>query len=518
MNTVRLMPCKTAVIPRQTETSTIILFGRSRNMSFNSYIFILVFLPVFVILYLSIGGIRYNAGKLLIILGGIVFYVYAGWDIAAILGVSIAVNYLMSLAIRKAHGKKTLLALTIILNVFLLLYFKYLNFAIDTINDLAKGTIRHKDLILPLGISFFTFQQIMYIVSVWKGETDTGIVDYLAYILYFPKLVMGPLMEPVDFYEQINDSSRKTVDWGNVASGIKIFSLGLFKKMVLADTFAKAVNWGFTYGIATATRAPEATSGDLFLVMLFYTFQIYFDFSGYSDMAVGISKMLNIDLPVNFDSPYKATSIRDFWRRWHISLTNFLTRYVYFPLGGSKKGEIRTYANIMIVFLVSGIWHGANWTFILWGCIHGLIQVMERGFKNRIDKLTEVVRWGCTFFSVNVLWLLFRANSIPDFIELMRTMFKFQNMAISDDLIEIFELPENAFIFDKLNLTPIDIRVRGFGMLCFLVSAFLICLVPQNNYRRIGRTNAFHKIVCAIAFIWGFLCLSSESVFVYFGF
>ena len=487
-------------------------------MTFNSYIFILLFLPCFVLLYLTVGRLNDHVRKALVILGGIAFYAYAGWNIAAFLGMSIAANFLLSLVLKRTKYKKSVSAVAILLNVGFLLYFKYLNFAIDIINGLTQRQIQARDLILPLGISFFTFQQIMYVVSVAKGETDTKLVDYLAYILFFPKLVMGPLMGPVEFMNQLNDPSRKKVDWGNIAGGIKVFSFGLFKKMLLADTFAKAVTWGFANGVTTAKSTPTATAADLFLVMLFYTFQIYFDFSGYSDMAIGVSKMINIDLPMNFDSPYKATSIRDFWKRWHMSLTSFLTKYVYFPLGGSKKGKVRTYINIMIVFLVSGIWHGANWTFILWGCLHGLLQVVERLFGKWFNKLSEVVRWGYTFLSVNILWLLFRADSIDNWREMLHTMFRFQNMAISDGLIEVFELPESTFLFEKLHLVQANTEVRGFGMLVFIVAAFLISLVPENNYRTIGKTNVFNMILCAIAFIWGFLCLSSESVFVYFNF
>ncbi len=490
-------------------------------MTFNSYIFILLFLPIFVLLYLSFGNIeKYNipVSKVLIILGGFIFYVYAGWDIAAILGLSILINYLLSLILKRTSHKKCILAVTILSNVGLLLYFKYLNFTIDIINSLSHRSLEAHDLILPLGISFFTFQQIMYVVSVERGETDTKILDYLAYILYFPKLVMGPLMDPLDFFDQLNDPSRKKVNWSNIASGIKVFSLGFFKKMLLADTFAKAVAWGFENGANTAEAVPAATSADLFLVMLFYTFQIYFDFSGYSDMAIGISKIINIDLPINFDSPYKGTSVRDFWKRWHMSLTNFLTKYVYFPLGGSRKGNVRTYINIMIVFLVSGIWHGANWTFILWGCIHGFLQVIERLFRKWFVKLSEVVRWGYTFFSVNVLWLLFRAESIEQWRKMLGIMFRAHDMSISDGLIKSFELPEGRFIFDMLHLVQINWEVRGFSMMIFILAAFFICLIPENNYRNMDKTNAFHMVVCALAFVWAFLCLGSESVFVYFNF
>ena len=486
-------------------------------MTFNSYIFVLAFLPIFVFVYFSFGRLNKYASKLLLILGGIIFYAYAGWHITAILGLSLVVNYLLALALKKTE-KKTILALAIVFNIGLLFYFKYFNLAIDAINSLTDQSIQHKDLILPLGISFFTFQQIMYVVSVWRGKSDTKIADYLAYVLFFPKLVMGPLMEPTDFFEQLNDPSRKNINWENIARGVKIFSLGLFKKMLLADTFAKAVAWGFTNGITTETSTATATSGDLFLVMLFYTFQIYFDFSGYCDMATGIAKMLNIDLPINFDSPYKSISLREFWRRWHISLMNFLTQYIYIPLGGSRNGLGRTYANIMIVFLISGIWHGSNWTFVLWGCIHGLLLVIERVCKKWIDTLSEVVRWGYTFAVVNILWLLFRADSIANWQEILKTMFSFQDMSISTKLIKVFAIPETTFIFDKFHLVQINEHVRGFGMLLFIIAAFLICLVPDNNYRKMSKINVFNMIVCAIAFIWSFLCLGSESIFVYYNF
>ena len=487
-------------------------------MTFNSYIFILAFFPAFVLLYFTLGKINSVVSKMLIIAGGLVFYAYAGLDLTAILAVSILGNLILSLFISKKHHKKIITVLAIIFNTGLLLYFKYFNFLIDAVNGFTHGSIEHRNIILPLGISFFTFQQIMYVVSAGQGTVEVSVLDYLAYILYFPKLVMGPLMEPADFFTRLNDKKRLKADWDNIAGGLKIFSFGLFKKMLLADTFAKAVAWGFGHGVTINGAAPTATSGDLFLVMLFYTFQIYFDFSGYSDMAVGISKILNIDLPMNFNSPYKALSIRDFWKRWHMSLTNFLTKYIYFPLGGSRNGTVRTYVNIMIVFLVSGLWHGANWTFILWGLLHGLLQVIERLFQRWFDRLHSVMQWAYTFLSVNILWLLFRADKVSDWLEMLKTMFRFQDMSVSSDLINCFNLPETAFILDKLKLVRLNTAIRGFSMYFFIASAFFICLVPENNYRKVDKTNVSNMIICAIAFVWGFLCLSSESVFVYFNF
>lgn len=485
-------------------------------MQFNSYIFILLFLPCFVSAYFLLNKLSALAGKFVIIVAGVVFYLYAGAKVAIVLGVSIVANLLLSLIIEKNErggGTKLILALSIILNISLLFFYKYSNFAITTINDiLGKEKFTLHKIILPLGISFFSFQQIMYLVSVYKKEFEkVNVVDYLAYILYFPKLIMGPLTDAKELITQINNSELKKFNIENFAIGLKLFSLGLFKKMLLADTFAKGVSWGFA-------NLKIATSLDLILVTLFYTFEIYFDFSGYSDMAVGISKMVNITLPINFDSPYKALSIRDFWKRWHVSLTNFLTKYIYFPLGGSRKGTVRTYINIMIVFLVSGIWHGANWTFILWGCIHGALQVFERIFGAKDKDDNSAAKWIYTFLMINILWLLFRAESIAQWVNIMKKIVTFKNMGISGGLINSFILPETTFIVEQLKLVRFNNAIRGFSMVVFLAFSFFICLVPENNYRSSKKLGIISMAFCAVAFVWAFLCLSAESVFVYFNF
>ena len=483
-------------------------------MQFNSYIFILVFLPLFVLCYFLLNKINRHCGKVLIIAAGIVFYVYAGSKSYIVLGISLLVNLAASLLlVRVRKGRKLLLAFAVILNVSFLLYFKYYNFTVKTFNSLFGTALGTKDILLPLGISFFTFQQIMYIVSVYRGEIEkVSVIDYLAYILYFPKLLMGPLIEPADLIAQLNDPSLKKFRWENLAAGIKIFSLGLFKKVVLADTFARAVTWGFR-------QRDSLTAGDVILFMLFYTFEIYFDFSGYSDMAVGASKMVNITLPINFDSPYKALSIRDFWKRWHISLTNFLTKYVYIPLGGNRKGQVRTCLNIMIVFLVSGLWHGADWIYILWGALHGLLMVLDRIFSRPERRGRNVgAKWLGTFLAVNFLWLLFRSEALIQYKEFLERIFCFRNMSITGGLLQEFVLPETDFIFTTLGLNGLNDAVRGLSAVIFLVASFLLCLIPENNYRKLDKITFGSMFLSAAAFIWAFLCLSSESVFLYFNF
>ena len=481
-------------------------------MQFNSFVFILMFLPITVLAYFLANKWKPVLGKLVLAVASVVFYAYSDWTLFTVLGISLVVNLAFSWALQRLRPRGCLLLIVpVLINVGLLLYFKYTNFLIGTVNQFAGTAWAVRDLVQPLGISFFTFQQIAYLVSVCKGEIDrVAPLDYLCYILYFPKILMGPLMDPADFLGQLNDLKRKQVNMDHLANGLQIFSFGLFKKVMLADVFAKGVSWGFS-------NLGSATAMDLLLVTLFYTFEIYFDFSGYSDMAVGVSQMLNITLPINFDSPYKALSIRDFWKRWHISLTKFFTKYVYIPLGGSRKGQVRTYLNTMLIFLISGLWHGANFTFILWGLLHGGFMVLDRIFGKAQEKVFEPVRWFVTFCILNVLWLLFRAGSIGQWISILKTILLMQDTSISDGLIRCFTLPEMPFLVNMLPIERLQ-AIRGFWMILYALFAMGICLIPENNYKNLEKRSVCRMLLAAVAFVWGFICLSSESVFVYFNF
>ena len=452
---------------------------------------------------------KFLYGKIVLIVASIIFYTYSGMKLATILGMSLLMNFVVTLLIQKAKKPRIFFLTPIAVNIGLLLYFKYTNFFIGVMNQHIGTSWALRELMQPLGISFFTFQQIAYIVAVYKKEIDkVSATDYLSYILFFPKILMGPLMDPVDFIHQLNDDSGKKENWDNIACGVKIFSFGLFKKVMIADIFSKGVTWAFS-------NLGAATAADWILVALFYTFEIYFDFSGYSDMAVGAAQMFNITLLINFDSPYKAISIRDFWKRWHISLTKFFTKYVYIPLGGSRKGAVLTCVNIMIVFLLSGFWHGANYTFILWGALHGLFMVADRVCENIEKKIFEPLRWFLTFCVVNALWLLFRAESIGQWKDIIKTILKMQNTTISDGLISCFRLPEVPFLEQTFHLGRVE-GIRGFWLFLYVIAAMGICLVPDNNYKTRNRLSIGTMIVAAIAFTWGLICLSSESVFVYF--
>lgn len=482
-------------------------------MQFNSFLFIILFLPLTVLFYYIFNKFSHMIGKIVLLIASIVFYAYSDWGTLIVIGISLAINYLFAVFIKRARKWRTLyLCVPILINVGLLLYFKYLNFAIININTYFAKELPLKELILPVGISFFTFQQIAYIVAIYRGEIEKpDILDYLVFILFFPKVLMGPLMDPVDFIGQLNDLSCKKINWDNISFGIKIFSLGLFKKVMLADVFANAVTWGYT-------NIEAGTSMDWMLIMLFYTFEIYFDFSGYSDMGTGAALLLNITLPINFDSPYKAVSIRDFWKRWHVSLTKFFTKYIYILLGGSKKGIFFTCLNTMIVFLVSGIWHGANWTFVLWGVIHGSLSVADRLLHKHQKKICEPGRWVCTFTVVSILWMLFRSDTISQWRDILTKIICFQDLNVSDGLIKVFELQETSFISNTLGLKWQTENIRGFWMLVYIIASGGICLLFENNYKKLKNNSWVMMIISAIAFIWGFICLSSESVFVYFNF
>ena len=476
-------------------------------MQFNSYEFILLFLPLLLAGYFLLNRLNYTLGKIFLAGMGAAFYLYYGVQSAALLLFSLLFNYAAAALIARREGaSKLVLTLDIMLNVGLLLFFKYTNFFLETLDPWLRTGAR-LNLFLPLGISFFTFQQISYVLSVREKGRNETVLNYLLYILFFPKLIMGPLAEPDELIPQFDDAARKRLSPENLACGAKLFCFGLFKKMILADTFFAAAEWGFA-------QFPEATSAELFLTMLAYTFEIYFDFSGYSDMAVGVAQMLNIDLPINFDSPYRALSIRDFWKRWHISLTSFLTKNVYYPLGGNRRGTGRQYLNIMLVFLVSGIWHGANWTFILWGLLHGALSVLERMRERAGRRLNDSAGWLGTFLSVNVLWLLFRAESVRQWLSMLKTMLLFKSTAVSEGLLKCFEIPESAVLLQLFRLSSI----RGAMALLFYVAALLLCLLPENNYRRKDSLTLSGAVLAAAAFFFAFLHLGGESVFVYFNF
>lgn len=480
-------------------------------MSFNSYIFILCLLPISFIGYFALSRKKQEYGLLWMSASSLVFYAWAGISILVLLVASLILNYIFTVFIRRRNSK-LILAIGIILNVILLIYFKYSGFLVQNINALFSTDFIFKNIALPLGISFFTFTQISWLVDTYRGETrDYSLLEYVLFISYFPKMAEGPIALHGDILPQFRNPAKKTVDYDNISRGIMIFVLGLFKKLMIADTLGKAVDWGFN-------NVPDLYSMDIWIVMLCYTLQIYFDFSGYCDMAAGVSLLFNIELPVNFNSPYKALSITDFWKRWHISLTSFLRKYIYFPLGGSRKGTVRTYINMMIVFIISGIWHGANWTFILWGALHGACQVLHRIFRKPFDKIFAPVRWFITFWFVNIAWLLFRADSVAQWWYMVGKAFGIKYRTIHEELVSVFKIPRLRSVLSVAGIPYSDMGVYVFGMVLMLCVCMFICLVPRNNLERQHKTSAWTLAVTMVLFMVCLLSLSNVTSFLYFNF
>ena len=404
-------------------------------MLFSSYEFIFAFLPFtfFIYFYLNHKNLTQLA-KLFLVFASLFFY--AWWNIVylPLILLSMFFNYGIGSFLTKgdAFSKKTVLSLGITSNLALLGYFKYSDFFIENINLLTSSEIGLLHLALPLAISFFTFQQIAYLVDSYKNETkEYDFLNYAIFVTYFPQLIAGPIVHHKEMMPQFASKDTKMLHYSNISLGLFIFSIGLFKKIVIADTFAIWATAGFDTTTSLQFFEAWATS-------LSYTFQLYFDFSGYTDMAIGASLLFNIRLPINFNSPYKATNIQDFWRRWHITLSRFLKDYIYIPLGGNRKGEVRTYANLFMTFLLGGIWHGAGWTFIFWGFMHGAALVIHRGWNQLGFKMPTILAWFLTFNFVNISWVFFRAKEWEDALKVLRGMFDFSDFSFGLNSLEAF--------------------------------------------------------------------------------
>lgn len=485
-------------------------------MLFNSYIFIFLFLP------LSLAGFfllnhwhRYRLANGYLIGMSLWFYGYFNPSYLWIICGSIVGNFLLSQLLHRTAGKrkKAVLAVGTIANVAVIFYFKYFNFFLENINALFGQSFVLRNIVLPLGISFFTFQQISYLVDSYRGQTKGYRFDeYALFVSFFPQLIAGPIVLHNEVIPQFRDTAKRRLYADNLARGLYIFALGLFKKVILADTFAKAADFGF--GAIVTLTSLEAL-----LVSLSYTFQLYFDFSGYCDMALGLGAMFNIDLPQNFNSPYKATSITDFWARWHMSLTRFLRMYVYFPLGGNRKGKLRTYFNIMVVYLVSGIWHGANWTFILWGVLHGALNCLNRIFRKPWQRLHTVTQWFFTFMAVNVLWILFRADTISDAIAFYRELFRWSSFSIRSELYGCFTLPEFLWLEQTFPaLGNVTGQITGFHLWAFFFAAFFIVLNLRNSKEISFKPTLAKSLTTVLFLFWSIISLAGVSTFLYFNF
>ena len=477
-------------------------------MLFNSYVFMLAFLPLTLIIYFMLGRLpeRIQLNKLFLVLASFVFYGYNNPSYVPIIVASILVNYALSqmmLTSEKKAVRLPLMLLGLALNLGVLFYFKYHDFFAENIN-LAFGTkfsLYH--LALPLGISFFTFQQLSYVIDSYRRTVPRyNILDDALFVTFFPQLVAGPIVLHSEIVPQFADVKNRRFNFDNFAPGLYAFALGLFKKVIVADTFGIAVEAGFA-------AAQGLNTLEAWLIAIGYTLQLYFDFSGYCDVATGVGLMFNIKIPLNFNSPYKSLNIREFWQRWHITLSRFLTSYIYFPLGGNRKGTLRTYVNLMVVFLASGLWHGAGWLFLLWGLMHGAASVLYRIFKKPYDTMPKALQWLATFLFVVVAWVFFRATSMADATGVLSSMFSMNFGPVRDGIVSAFELPGG--ILSRFNLII---------MAAWYALSLFACVFLRNTYEKTMdfKPTLINAFMTVALILYVTLSLSNVSVFLYFNF
>lgn len=482
-------------------------------MLFNSYEFIFLFLPITLILYFWLN--RYGKNRLAkawLVIASLYFYSYFNRMYLILIGISIGVNFIVG---RRLSDDKTnilerrlLLIFGVVFNLGILGYFKYYDFFISNINILFGTHIGLIKVMLPLGISFFTFQQLSFVIDMYKRYNIIyDFLDYCLFVTFFPQLIAGPIVLPTEMLPQFETEENKRVNWENMNRGLYIFSIGLAKKVIIADTIANFANAGFD-------MMDKLNFVEAWLTSISYTLQLYFDFSGYCDMAMGIALMFNIILPANFNSPYKSTNIQEFWKKWHMTLGRFMTNYLYIPLGGNRKGELKTLRNLFIVFLASGIWHGAGWNFIIWGGLHGICILIHRVWKNSGRKLNKLVGWFITMNLVNIFWVFFRATTVSDAMKVIKGMFDI------DSLLKILSNPRQILEMTKVYRELAKGDLGNELNLLFIAFSMFIVFFLKNSLDRGKKFNfKFINSVELVLYFWGGVFLMTRvSEFLYFNF
>ena len=470
-------------------------------MSFQSLSFF-VFLAATAAVCLTLQKRSRASALMALELACLVFYLIGGgWRGLIVLAAGVAVTRAAAVRLGpEAPNRRRTLALACAWHVGVLLVFKYTGFFTGGAVDIGWA---------PLGLSFFTFQQLWLLKELYTGETELKADAPLAlFALFFPTVTSGPILRPGAFFPQLEGDGFLRPDWSDAAAGVYAICCGTAKKVLLADSFGAVVNSGWS-------RLADLSAPAAWLVILGYTLQLYFDFSGYCDIAAGAARLLGLRLPVNFDSPYRALSVGEFWKRWHITLTTFLRQCVYFPLGGSRKGAGRTYCNILIIYLISGFWHGAGWTFLVWGALHGLAQAAERAWGPGRDRLPAAVRWVLTFAFVNVAWVFFRAPDLGSAGALLKA-------AVAGG----FEMPEPWLVetlFSKefsaleMLLPAIDPWVNILRTAVLYGAGVLAALWPRNT---VGQMDSFRPTLWRGAALtavmaWSMLSFSGVTTFIY---
>lgn len=474
-------------------------------MVFSSLTFLCIFLPAVFIIYSLVPNLRFR--NALLIIASLVFYAYGEPVYVLLMIFSSVLNYICALFVRTGRGKnKAVLIISVVINLAILGVFKYTGFLVGTVNNLFSLSIPVPEIALPVGISFFTFQALSYVIDVYRGDAKVqkNYFSVLLYITFFPQLIAGPIVKYRDIDEQIMNRSQSIE---KIARGLRRFICGLGKKVLIANTMGQTADIIFNSDVS-ALSLPAAWLG-----AIAYLFQIYYDFCGYSDMAIGLGLMFGFEFKENFMYPYGAVSIQDFWRRWHISLSTWFKEYLYIPLGGNRKGKARTYLNKMIVFFCTGLWHGASWTFVLWGIYHGLFLLLE-GAVPAIKKLPRVIAHIYTLLVVTVGFVLFRADTIG------------QGFTVIGKMFAGFSFTDSSLSLALTQLTP--------WFILMLVAAIIGC-APIRSLADKLRANLYGeaqlstgmKVVqialYALAFVLLFWCMirlsaTSYNPFIYFRF
>jgi alginate O-acetyltransferase complex protein AlgI len=495
-------------------------------MLFNSPEFIFIFLPVTLLIYFLLTRRAGLSAKVWLVIASLFFY---GWwkpEYLILILLSITVNYFLGKKIlysRSRVASRFSLITGIIFNVGLLVYFKYANFIVDNYNFFTGHSFGPFDIVLPLAISFFTFQQIAYLADCYGDhDKDYNFLDYSLFVTFFPQLIAGPIVHHKEMMPQFIETGNLKFISDNFAKGLFIFSLGLFKKMAIADTFSQWATAGFDSDVIL-------TFFDAWAVSLSYTFQLYYDFSGYTDMAIGGALMFNIKLPLNFNSPYKALNIQDFWRRWHMTLSRWLRDYVYIPLGGSHCNQLRTSINLFLTFLIGGIWHGAGWTFVIWGALHGCALIIHRFWQKTEIKIHLALAWFMTFMFVNATWVFFRATEISDAGRIFRGMAGLNGFDVSPNFMKalsaLYGIPIKLIEASNISFVTSLVTFQFivfFGLIALLAPNTMELINHGVSYDRrfIYKRNASAAFISGIAAGIGALLLytTTGSEFLYFNF
>ncbi len=488
-------------------------------MLFNSATFLFVFLPVVLLGWYGLNHFGLNRTALCFLsAASLFFYGYFKPSYLILILGSILINFALMKAIkrfRKAAG--VLLFTGVSANIILIGIFKYLDFIISIANDTLHTDRSFFNILLPLGISFYTLQQIAGLADAYRSNAKNySFIEYLAFVTFFPQLVAGPIVLSDELIPQFADKNNRIFNYEKFTQGLSRFIIGLSKKMLIADLFGHIVDFGFekVYWIDTASA---------WIVAVCYSIQLYFDFSGYSDMACGLAGMFGFTLPENFDSPYKAVSIGDFWKRWHMTLTRFFTRYLYIPLGGSRKGKLRTYLNILIVFLVSGLWHGAAWTFVIWGAMHGIAMIWDRRSFLKIK-----YKWLSGFFTrafVVVAFIIFRSDNIDFMLRMLKAMFVYNGVSFVPELAScLSDLPEFYILTRSVEaLMPGMLNAVYLLLITVLLAAAAVILQKKNAAAictEIKEKNYPIAYAVYLAALLGMVVISLNQVstFLYFNF